>query len=58
MKQLVCLIISFYTITTISQNTVGIITNHEDSYNGYTLFAPNSSTETYLINNCGEVVHQ
>ncbi len=41
-----------------SQNTVGILTNDQDSYNGYTLFAPNNSTETYLINNCGEIVHQ
>jgi len=58
MKHLLCLLISLYTINSMSQNTVGIITNHADSYNAYTLFAPLGSTETYLINNCGEVVHQ
>lgn len=42
----------------VAQNTVGTLTNDSGSYNGYTLFSPNASTETYLINNCGEVVHQ
>ncbi len=41
-----------------SQNTVGALTNTTDSFNGYTLFAPAASTETYLINNCGEIVNQ
>ena len=31
--------------------------NSEESFNGYTLFAPIKSTQTYLINNCGEKVH-
>ena len=39
-----------------SQNTVGVISNSEGSFNGYTLFT--TQTETYLINNCGEVINQ
>lgn len=39
-----------------AQNTVGTITNTENSFNGYTLFT--SEKETYLINNCGEVINQ
>ncbi|WP_240472302.1 aryl-sulfate sulfotransferase [Mangrovimonas xylaniphaga] len=39
-----------------SQNTVGVITNTAEAYNGYTLFT--NHTTTYLINNCGEVVNQ
>ncbi len=39
-----------------SQNTIGVIKNDSDAYNAYTLFT--SATETYLINNCGQVVHQ
>jgi hypothetical protein len=38
------------------QNTVGTILNTTDSFNGYSLFTFN--TETYLINNCGEVTNQ
>lgn len=41
-----------------AQNTVGIISNTSHSFDGYTLFAPSGSTSTYLINNCGELVHQ
>ncbi|WP_046756871.1 aryl-sulfate sulfotransferase [Kordia jejudonensis] len=41
-----------------SQNTVGIITNNPGTFDGYTLYAPAGHTETYLINNCGEIVNQ
>lgn len=43
-------------LTMHSQNTVGIITNTADAYQGYTLFT--SHTSTFLINNCGEVINQ
>jgi hypothetical protein len=39
-----------------AQNTVGTILNTVDSFEAYTLFTVN--TESYLINNCGEVVNQ
>ena len=48
----------FFCLNTYSQNTVGVITNESGSYNGYTLFTPNPSNTTYLINNCGEVVNE
>jgi hypothetical protein len=43
-----------------AQNTVGTILNTPDSDAGYTLFTPFTNAApnyTYLINNCGEVVH-
>ena len=39
-----------------AQNTVGVIENSTDVFNGYTLFTVYK--ETYLINNCGEVINQ
>lgn len=39
-----------------AQNTVGIIKNTAGALEGYTLFTVQN--ETFLINNCGEVVHQ
>lgn len=45
-------------ITAKAQNTVGTITNNQGTFNGYTLYAPAGHTETYLINNCGEIVNQ
>lgn len=39
-----------------AQNTLGTTTISEGVYDGYTLFTV--STETYLINNCGELVNQ
>lgn len=40
----------------VAQNTVGTINITEDVYDGYTLFTVYN--ETYLINNCGEVINQ
>ncbi|GAB5565721.1 MAG: hypothetical protein Wins2KO_27840 [Winogradskyella sp.] len=39
-----------------SQNTVGNIQITDDVFEGYTLFTV--STESYLINNCGQVINQ
>jgi len=54
--------ICFYLIcaglTLTAQTTVGLLLNSEQSFNGYTLFAPNRSTITYLIDNCGFVVNE
>jgi hypothetical protein len=41
------------------ENTVGLILNNpRNSYYGYTLFAPNRTTSTYLIDNSGRLVNQ
>jgi Arylsulfotransferase (ASST) len=40
-----------------AQRTLGLIENTDEAYDGYTLFAPISSKETYLIDNCGYVVN-
>ncbi|MFN8368294.1 MAG: aryl-sulfate sulfotransferase [Candidatus Kapaibacterium sp.] len=42
-----------------SQQTVGLFTyNQEKSFNGLTLFNQMSSKTTYLLDNCGRVVHK
>ena len=37
--------------------TVGVLQNDSLSLNGYTLFAPNVSKKTYLIDNCGHLIN-
>ena len=37
--------------------TIGLFMNSEESFNGYTLFAPISNETTYLINNCGNEIN-
>jgi len=56
MRLFYLLIILFSTISLYSQNTIGVLLNDANSLNAYTLFT--AQTETYLINNCGEVVNQ
>ncbi|MEZ4857079.1 MAG: aryl-sulfate sulfotransferase [Gelidibacter sp.] len=57
MKQkLLTALFLFFIFAINAQNTVGTITNTTNAFNGYTLFT--SQTETYLINNCGEVIKQ
>jgi Arylsulfotransferase (ASST)/Secretion system C-terminal sorting domain len=45
-------------ITGIAQNTVGLISYTSGNADGYVLFSPMPSTHTYLINKCGEKVHE
>ena len=50
------LILLFLNVTLYAQNTIGVLSNSINSFNGFTLFT--AQTETYLINNCGEVINQ
>jgi len=48
----------FSLFTLISQQTVGILEyKPSKTYQGYTLIYPHNQPNTYLIDNCGEVVH-
>ncbi|MCE9615253.1 MAG: DUF1566 domain-containing protein [Lentisphaerae bacterium] len=47
-----------YTVRTeVTNRTVGLITNTVTAFEGYTLMAPKHYTNTYLINNEGQMVH-
>ena len=56
-KWVIHLALVIISINTYSQQTLGLFTNTPESFNGYTLFGPQDSKETYLIDNCGEKVH-
>ena len=43
---------------TFAQQTVGVFSNQPSAFNGYTLFNSFGSPTTYLIDNCGTVVHE
>ncbi|HHM21109.1 MAG TPA: T9SS type A sorting domain-containing protein [Bacteroidetes bacterium] len=43
---------------TAQNQTVGLLNYEAGSFNGYTLFNPIRSTSTYLIDNCGRLVHE
>lgn len=42
----------------INAQTVGVFQNDSSAVNGYTLLFPNVSESTWLLDNCGNVVHQ
>lgn len=48
---------SYTVIAAITNRTVGLITNTSAAFPGYTLIAPKHYTNTYLINNEGQLVH-
>ena len=52
----ILLILTASQIPAFAQNTVGTLINTKDAYEGYTLFTAN--TNTYLINNCGQVINK
>jgi hypothetical protein len=57
MKKNLLFLLIFIANWSFAQQTVGIFQNDSLSYNGYTLLFPNVSKTTYLLDNCGNVVH-
>lgn len=56
-KKLIYILLIFSNLTLLSQvNTLGTISFTEEAYDGYTLFS--SYKNTFLINNCGQVINQ
>ncbi len=59
MKNPVCfLIFLFLSLSSLAQNTVGLISYQEGVYEGYTLINPQNYTKTYLIDNCGSIINE
>ncbi len=56
MKKIILILCCCFSIPCFAQ-TVGLFQNDSLAYNGYTLFAPLTSTNTYLIDNCGYMVN-
>lgn len=42
----------------VGAQTVGLLGNSPDAFDGYTLVAPTGATRTHLIDNCGRVINQ
>lgn len=57
MKYLLLILLFLFHEGIYAQQTVGLFTNTPQAFDGYTLFAPINSKETYLIDNCGRKVH-
>ena len=56
-KIIICILLIFSNLTLLCQvNTLGTISLTEEAYDGYTLFS--SYKNTFLINNCGQVINQ
>jgi hypothetical protein len=51
----ICCLVNIYA----QQNTVGLrVYNPAEAYEGYNLHFPHNQGNTYLLNNCGEIVHR
>jgi hypothetical protein len=53
-----CLILPFAYAISYSQTTVGLLFNDLNVSEGYTLFTPQRNNEVFLMDNCGQKIHQ
>ncbi len=60
MKSISFFILVFYlsVINISAQPTIGLIQNSVGTSEGYTLFSPTAYTQSYLIDNCGRLIHE
>ena len=58
MKNTFGLIFIFLSAGVFAQRTLGLLNYQIPNTSGYVLFAPITSTNTYLIDKCGEKIHQ
>lgn len=58
MKTIYLLLFIIFPIIINAQSTVGLIDYQTGNADGYVLFAPGTSTTTYLIDKCGNKVHE
>ncbi|NNM16551.1 MAG: hypothetical protein HKO56_07835, partial [Bacteroidia bacterium] len=57
-KFILILFLSSLSFVSYGQQTVGLFANDSAAFNGYTFFSPGSSTHSYLVDNCGELINQ
>jgi len=58
MRKVLLVTFLIYSLQSFSERTVGLVDYKLPNTEGYVLFAPMGSTATYLINKCGEKVHE
>ena len=58
MKAVYLFLLFISSLSLSAQQTVGLFQYTSESFNGYTLFSPLRSSSTFLIDNCGWVVHR
>ncbi len=58
MRRISLLFCCLTSLVFLKAQTVGLFQNDSLAFNGYTLFAPGSHTETYLIDNCGKLINK
>lgn len=55
---LLCLCLFLCALASMAQRTVGLMRNAASAMNGYVLLPPVNDSITYLIDNCGRIVHK
>ncbi len=56
---LICFFAFFINCSLLAQNTLGLVSyDPAKTYEGYNLIYPHNQPNVYLLNNCGEIVHQ
>lgn len=58
LKPILALLIAILFSSPVISQTVGVTVNKDASLDGYTFFSPFSSTNAYMVDNCGNLINQ